>query len=116
MTNALVDDCVSSGSVCIQSNSKPTTFFAPAGRDDPNELRRKTLAVQNAPFLQQALDAMPSMVVILNDNRQIVAANETLLTILDTAVCNVFAKRPGETLGCIRAKKAQMVAGPLGTV
>ena len=48
---------------------------------------------------------MPSIVVILNDNRQIVAANETLLTMLDTAVCNVLAKRPGEAIRCIRAKE-----------
>lgn len=107
MTNAVIDDSVSARSGCLASNAVPATFFARAGRDDPDAFRRKTLAVQNVPFLQQALDAMPSIVVILNDNRQIVAANETLLTMLDTAVCNVLAKRPGEAIRCIRERRAR---------
>jgi nitrogen-specific signal transduction histidine kinase len=105
MTNAVIDNAVSSGSVCLPSNSKPATFFAPAGRDEPDEFRRKRRTVRNTPFLQQALDAMPNLVVILNDNRQVVAASETLLTMLDTAIDNLLGKRSGELVGCIRAKE-----------
>ena len=53
----------------------PETFFAPAGRAKPEEFRRQQVAVEGLPLLREALDAMPDMVMILNDQRQIVAAN-----------------------------------------
>ena len=62
------------------------TYFAPAGRDTPAELRRKMAVVERVPLLKNALDAMPTMVMILNGNRQIVAANRKLLNILGASV------------------------------
>jgi nitrogen-specific signal transduction histidine kinase len=81
------------------------TYFAPAGRDDPDEFRRKSAAVRDAPLLRQVLDAMPTMVLILNANRQIVAASETALNALSVTIGQVAEKRPGEALGCIRVKE-----------
>ncbi len=46
---------------------------------------------------------MPSMVLILNEKRQIVAANETLLDVLHVAASAVLTQRPGEAVGCIHA-------------
>jgi signal transduction histidine kinase len=45
------------------------------------------------------------MVAILNENRQIVAANESLLAQLHAALGTVLSKRPGEAVGCIHAKE-----------
>jgi signal transduction histidine kinase len=87
---------------CVKA---PGTYFAPAGRDEPDELDRKAREVQNASYLQQAIDAMPGIVAILNDNRQIVAANSTMLTLFKSAICAVASKRLGEAVGCIRAKE-----------
>ena len=56
-------------------------------------------------MLKQAIDAMPNMVLILNDNRQIVTANETFLAAMNAMVADVTEKRPGEAVGCIRAKE-----------
>jgi nitrogen-specific signal transduction histidine kinase len=105
MTTDTVDDSTFSGVACLPCRSEPATYFAPAGRDSGEDFRRKTQRVQDAPFLQRALDAMPSMVMVLNDNRQIVAANETLLAVLNTTMCDVLSKRPGEAVGCMRAKE-----------
>lgn len=85
--------------------SPTTTYFAPAGRDSHCEIAAKAALIEETPLLRQAIDAMPSMVLILNDKRQIVAANETLLTALDTVIADVVEKRPGEAVGCIRAKE-----------
>ena len=79
------------------------TYFAPAGRDSSSEICRKAAVVQEIPFLRQALDAVPPMVMILNANRQIVAANETLLNVLNRTIAQVVEKRPGEAVGCIRS-------------
>jgi PAS domain-containing protein len=88
-----------------RSSREPATYFAPAGRDSPSEIRRKAAAVQEVPLLRQALDAMPTMVMILNANRQIVAANATLLNVLDKTIAEVVQRRPGEAVGCIRSAK-----------
>jgi len=81
----------------------PATYFAPAGRDASAEVCRKATVIERVPFLSKALDAMPGMVMILNRNRQIVAANRKLLGILNASVAEVVEKRPGEAIKCIRA-------------
>ncbi len=86
------------------SDRAPATYFAPAGRDTPEEFQRKVSALQSLPLLGSALDAIPSMVMILNTNRQIVAANEALFKVLQATLPVVLQKRPGEAVGCCRAK------------
>ncbi len=83
----------------------PETFFAPAGRAKPEEFRRQQVAVEGLPLLREALDAMPDMVMILNDQRQIVAANAAALRTLQVAVADVLTKRPGEAACCVWAKQ-----------
>lgn len=89
---------------CTPSSAgEVVTYFAPPGRDCHSEFRRKVAAVEEVPLLRQALDAMPAMVMILNANRQIVAANETLLGVLGKSIAEVVEKRPGEAVGCFRS-------------
>jgi nitrogen-specific signal transduction histidine kinase len=95
----------SASGTCLALASEKATYFAPAGRDAPNELLRKAAAVHGVPLLDGVLDAMPSMVMVLNSNRQIVAANETLLSMLQVSIGQVVEKRPGEAIGCIRANE-----------
>ncbi len=86
-------------------SSPTTTYFAPAGRDTAEEVHRKGSAFKGIPLLSESLNAMPSMVMVLNSNRQIVAANDTMLSVLNTSLGEVTEKRPGEAVGCIRAKE-----------
>jgi nitrogen-specific signal transduction histidine kinase len=81
------------------------TYFAPAGRDSPDEFRRRTAVIHAAPLLGQVLEAIPAMVMVLNMRRQIVVANSALLTVLRTSLAEVVEKRPGEAVGCIRAQE-----------
>ena len=78
------------------------TYFAPAGRDTPVELARTVAAVTGAPLLCAALNAVSGMVLVLNQKRQIVAANEAALRILKTSLTDLLSMRPGEAVGCVR--------------
>jgi nitrogen-specific signal transduction histidine kinase len=89
---------------CRPGPESPDTHFAPAGREPHDEICRKGHVIQSTPLLMQALDAMPNMVVVLNGHRQIVAANASLLTVLNATRDQVMGKRPGEAVGCIRAE------------
>ena len=80
------------------------THFAPAGRDTPQELQRRVALVQNTPPLQMTIDALPTPVVILNENRQILAANQALLQLLNVGVDDLIGKRTGEVMGCTFSK------------
>lgn len=50
--------------------------------------------------MQMTIDALPTSVVILNSNRQIVGVNRSLLQMLNVDASEVIGKRPGEILGC----------------
>ena len=94
-------------SACDLANppaAQVATHFAPAGRDTPVDIDRQAALIERVSMLPQVLDAMPGMVMILNDKRQIVAANRTLLEVLNASAAEVVPKRPGEALRCIRAK------------
>ena len=91
--------------VTIMPAPQTATYFAPAGRDSRYDFTRKAAMIEGMPLLKQAIDAMPSMVMILNENRQIVAANEPFLAALKATIADVAEKRPGEAIGCIRSKE-----------
>lgn len=76
------------------------TYFAPAGRDDLPELRRKAALIRAHPLVQTILDALPGMVVILNTRRQVILSNHALLDKLHLTPEEVLGKRTGELIGC----------------
>ncbi|MFZ5831207.1 MAG: ATP-binding protein [Planctomycetota bacterium] len=85
------------------------TFFAPAGRDTAQEVRRVADAVEDVPLLRQVLEAMPVAAMVLNSHRQIVVANRALLqlpaNLLGQLVLHdLIQLRPGEAIGCVNAQ------------
>jgi PAS domain-containing protein len=76
------------------------TYFAPAGRSSAEELRSQRKVLANDPLFQATVDSLAVNLAILNDNRQIVAANTALLKTLGVGAEAVVGKRPGEALGC----------------
>lgn len=87
--------------------------FAPAERAAPAEVRASHDALAAVPLLCRVLDGMPIPVVILNRQRQIVLANQTLLRAVGAdREADVLGQRPGEVLGCVHAKE---LAGGCGT-
>jgi signal transduction histidine kinase len=84
-----------------------TTFFAPASVASPEELARSIRQVSESALLTHLLEAVGSVMFVLNPERQIIAANSAALKTLDLTVETVFEAmglRPGEALGCIHVE------------
>ena len=79
----------------------PATYFAPAGRSTPDELRRSSQRLKEAVNLQSAVNAMPIAVAVLDKHRQIVLTNRRLLSLLSSSEEALLGKRPGEALDCM---------------
>lgn len=91
---------------------KKKTFFASADRADVDQLEKDAgLFAENA-LLGKISNAVSSMLVILNQQRQIVYANKLFLEFLDqTDSQSVIGKRPGEAVDCIHAYSTESGCG-----
>jgi nitrogen-specific signal transduction histidine kinase len=80
------------------------TAFAPAERDSPQQVSHQANAVAGSRHVRDLLDAVPNIVLILNDSRQIVYANDVMLNFLGVSdgAC-LLGQRPGEALDCIHS-------------
>lgn len=87
------------------SSHLPQTYFAAAGRDTTDDFARKVAIVRNSTLLTAALDALPGMVMILNQHRQIVAVNRAMVRVLEMASDDLLEKRLGEVIGCVRPRE-----------
>ncbi len=84
------------------------TRFAPSERAGKKDLERQIDYFADASLTRRILDSVPSLLLILNDCRQIVYANQTLLALLAADdEGQVHGLRPGEVLGCVQAEKAE---------
>lgn len=82
------------------------TFFAPGARDPLKVLLHESDLISKARIGQEILDAIPDLALILNDKRQIVAANEHCLKALGLeSIEDLFGKRVGEAVHCIHASQ-----------
>ncbi len=89
---------------------KIPTQYAPAERASDREIERQRLLFKNMPLMDQLLDAVPSCLVVLNRQRQLVYANQSLYRALDTGsegVLRVLGFRPGEVLRCVHAFESE---------
>lgn len=85
-------------------SAKPDTYFAPAGRVGPLDLDQQRSACLGSPVTRAILEAVDGYVVVLNEQRQILAANPLLMEILDSSVNGRCpGMRPGEALSCVHA-------------
>lgn len=82
------------------------TFFAPAGRADELLLARQKDSIDDAPFITAVFNAVPDMLLILNEQRQIVAVNNKLMTAFEVTRPDVLiGLRPGEAVSCIHSEE-----------
>lgn len=84
--------------------SAPSTHFAPAERADAKDLDAWLAFAQENPLIKAVQECVDGYLMILNPQRQILAANERLLNELqiDSPAC-LAGKRPGEAMSCIHA-------------
>jgi hypothetical protein len=89
---------------------EPSAMFALlSARSDPQKIAEASERLRADPTVTALLDAFPSPVMILNLNRQIVAANRSMQDALGPEALDCLGKRPGEVLHCVSA-----AAGPGG--
>jgi hypothetical protein len=81
-----------------------STFFAPAGRADLASILEIAREAVGAPLIKIVLEAVSGYLLILDEHRQIVAGNDTLLHALGIRDSNdLCGMRPGELLHCENA-------------
>jgi signal transduction histidine kinase len=80
------------------------THFAPAARASNETLRREIKNISNNPVIDTLLNAVGGLLAVLNEQRQILTINNTLLEALGIDDANeVLGLRPGEAIHCIHA-------------
>ncbi len=78
------------------------SYFAPTGRVSGQMLQNEKSAVANNKMISTLLNAMPDLLLVLNECRQIVAVNSRLLDAFGVADPDaLLGLRPGEAVGCI---------------
>lgn len=89
---------------------KAATFFAPAERASRRKVEEVRQRVLLDPTLSSLLDAIPDYVIVLNHERQVIAANTRMFdTFGMRGIHSIIGKRPGEAFGCIYSSE-----GPSG--
>ena len=78
-----------------------STCFAPPERENAEQVRTEHQLVTAIPHIQELLNAFPTPAVILNECRQIVAANQRLCELLNRQQDELIGMRPGEAFECI---------------
>ncbi|CAN2040563.1 histidine kinase [Candidatus Magnetomoraceae bacterium gMMP-15] len=84
------------------------TEFAPAEFASNEEIQRQSKLMPHLPILDQLLNSVPSILLILNKQRQIVFTNQNLLKMLGLEnVDFILGLRPGTVLDCIHATETE---------
>ncbi len=89
----------------MNENTSPTII--PAHRQSHQEIQRQASYFSN-PLYQKILDAIPQILIILNEQRQIVFANKSLQEYPQLSIKNqTLGQRPGEVLRCVHADETE---------
>ena len=91
--------------------STMNTHFAPTARSSPEEIAHSHRTLADDGVLTQTLDAFPELVLVLNQNREVVLANEVACRALGRTVPEMLGKRPGELVECEQVRKAPCGCG-----
>ncbi len=82
------------------------THFAPARRTASAELARRIRLLTNNPIADTLLEAVGGLLAVLDENRQILAVNQTFLETLGYGEAGeLLGLRPGEAIGCVHAQE-----------
>ena len=84
-------------------NANLPTQFAPAERSAPAEIQDQSYYFSNIILLHQFLDAVPTVCMVLNEQRQIIFSNRALSDITGLAKNRLCGLRVGEALNCTHA-------------
>jgi len=80
------------------------TYFAPAERCSDEELHERVKTVSRNPVIDGLLKFTSGLLAILDEHRQILAVNASMLEMLGIEDASaVLGLRPGEAIGCVHA-------------
>ncbi|MCE5283228.1 MAG: HAMP domain-containing histidine kinase, partial [Deltaproteobacteria bacterium] len=80
------------------------TYYAPAERAGKDELTPEIVSVSEHPVINTLLGVVSGLLAVLNEHRQILALNESLLAMIGVEKAEEdLGLRPGESLGCVHA-------------
>jgi signal transduction histidine kinase len=101
----------------VPAQSELPTSFAPAARASADAIAGDVARFKNQALLQEFFAAIPELFVVLNEQRQIVFANRTLLDAAGrTDIEEIAGLRVGEALNCEHAfEGAGELVGCCGT-
>jgi hypothetical protein len=87
-----------------ETSLRTTTHFASSARSLPEELEQDVKLAVGNPFTTEIMRLAGGMVVVINENRQIVATNKGFQLFLgvDNAE-SLLGMRPGEAIQCVYA-------------
>jgi hypothetical protein len=81
------------------------TFHATPERSSPEVVQGQHLKLIRNDYFSELINALPYVVTVLNENRQIVFSNKVLTDSLKVSEFReLLGKRPGEALSCIHSK------------
>jgi hypothetical protein len=84
------------------------THFALAERAEDEQFKQQFEIISSHPVINGLMNVVSGLLAVLNEYRQILAINETLLEMLGIDDADkVFGLRPGEALNCVHASKSQ---------
>ncbi len=88
----------------VNEKASIETYFAPAARASDDELRHDVEVISKNPVIDAVLNIVAGLVAVLNEHRQVLAINNTLLKALGIdAADELLGLRPGEVLNCIHS-------------
>jgi signal transduction histidine kinase len=88
------------------------TKFAPAERASEKRVRDLYRLLSSIPLLERILGSVPDILVFLNEQRQIVLANDATFGFLGIEpTLEVLGNRPGEAFGCAHAAETEAGCG-----
>ncbi len=89
---------------------EPVTYFAPATRSQPADLETEIKLVVNNPVTAEIMRLAGGMVLVINEHRQIIAANNGFRQFIGVEnIEALLGMRPGEAARCVYSDK--MAAG-----
>jgi signal transduction histidine kinase len=97
----------------MQNRGKVATYYAPIERADSASVQADRLKFEEDLLLKEVLSSLSEILLVLNQQRQIVFANQPLLELLGiTELDFLLGMRPGEALLC---QHADAMDGGCGT-
>ena len=88
------------------------TYFASPFRSDPRELAYQIEIATHHPVVDGMIRMLGGLVAVLNEHRQIIALNQSMLDILgETTAQPLLGLRPGEAVGCCYADEMEAGCG-----